>query len=304
MAKLFATLGAIAALNAGPVTAQDVEQAAAPEEIVVVGEPEEDAVRNLVGKVTRRARVDKPIGRFQDPVCVKVVGMPEGAAAVIAERIGQNVEAVGADVAAPECQPNALVAFTNDAGGELIRLREEEPWIFDDMREHEFERIVAENDGARAWHTMMTRDRYGRPLQRVRYVIELPLGGRREFEADEIVESEASRIRTPISMELTNAVVLIDLAHVEGKTFRQLADYATFRILASSGSEGMDEGGSIPSIMTLFESGSTPPAGMTTFDIAYLTALYDLSYHAQHTALQNATLRRYRQLLQAGRLPR
>ena len=76
---------------------------------------------------------------------------------------------------------------------------------------------------------------------------------------------------------------------------RPSADYATFRILANSGSEGMNESGSIPSIMTLFEGWGC----MATFDMAYLTALYDLRYHARHTALQNATLRRYRELMQA-----
>ncbi len=278
------------ALIASPLTAQD---APSDDEIVVVGKTEADAVKDLAETITRRSRVDKPISRFQDPVCLKVSGMPEERAALVEDRIEANARQVGAKLAEPDCKINTLVAFVNDAPGLFERLREDEPWLFNDMMRHEFDRVAKEDSGVRAWHTQMMRDSAGREIP-----YEVVLINGRHIEMPVLRVYKASRLQIPISMELTGSVVLIDLAHVSGKTFRQLADYASMRILGMTGSERVEGSDTrIPTIMTLFDEGETAPAGWTEFDQAYLTALYDTQYYARSGSVRNMTLRRYRGLI-------
>ena len=285
----FICLVSIILFGTAPLAAQDTSP---EDEIIVIGQSEAEAVRDLAENITRKSRIDKPISRFQSPVCVKVNGMPMDMAAMVEERIRQNVERVGAKVGKPDCAINALVAFVNDAPDLLTRLRAEEPWLFNDMLEHEFALLADEKDGVRAWHTQMLRDKDGReiPIQKIK----LPRYGRDVFMRN-LRSYDSSRRLIPISMELTGAVVLFDLARIESKTFRQLADYATLRILALSGSENVSaESQSIPSITTLFDDPGSTPSALSTFDEAYLTALYGAPYYAMSGSLQNATLRRYR----------
>lgn len=309
--KSFRTCLAVSALAFGAATAhaQDsdnptppVEQATPTEtegpqldsEIVVSGQLEEDAIRDVVKDITRRPRTGKPVAQFRAPVCVKVTGMPREYAEIMEARIKENVTAAGAEVGKPDCDLNSLVAVVQDPGKEVLRLQDDEPWIFEGILDYEFDRIVNETGGARAWHTIMIRDRFGRSIPYEE--IETDTG--RIIRVPVLQSTGASRIDTPIRMDLTGAVVLIDIAKIEGKTFRQLADYASFRILASSDGEGLNDASGIDSIMSLFSDVIEPPAGLTPFDSAYLEALYDLRYTARAGALQNATIRNFEEAIE------
>ena len=290
------------AFTASTANAQETEQEApaandAPQldsEIVVSGQLEEDAIRDVVKGITRRPRTGKPVAQFRAPVCVKVTGMPREYAVIMEERIRENVLTAGAEVGKEDCDLNSLVAIVQDPGKEVLRLQDDEPWIFEGILDYEFKRILNETGGARAWHTIMIRDRFGRSIP----YEEITTDTGRVIRVPVLQSTGASRIDPPVRMDLTGAVVLIDIAKIEGKTFRQLADYATFRILASSDGESLSNESGIDSIMSLFSEVVEPPSGLTPFDTAYLEALYDLRYAARAGALQNATIRNFEQAIE------
>ena len=79
---------------------------------------------------------------------------------------------------------------------------------------------------------------------------------------------------------------------LRGKTLRQIADYATIRLLASVYDDVIEVPGKPPSILSLFVSDSKPDA-ITDFDIAYLKALYELPPNSRDGAVIAAVVKRF-----------
>ncbi len=258
------------------------------QEIIVSGsrEAEEKALRTLTADVTRRPRIDKPSSRFYGPVCLRIIGIKADYSDVLASRIKDNARQVDAPVAQDGCQPNALVIFTKDARASVDWLRKEEPWIFTNLLDYEFDRIIAGTEAAHAWQTTELRSVDGKPLQ---YQI---INGR------EVVvnpQYQTGRLSPPVRVDMVGAVVMIDSAYIPGKTLQQLADYASFRLLASISetSEDGDGAEAMPTILSLFDDTANAPDELTRFDRAYLRALYNLRPNAPASAIRDATVRVY-----------
>ncbi|MBD2841354.1 hypothetical protein [Erythrobacter rubeus] len=101
----------------------------------------------------------------------------------------------------------------------------------------------------------------------------------------------ASRVQR-LRSEMRGAVVLIETAALREKTLRQIADYATLRILASVSDDVTSDANTPPTILTLFNE-DFGPAAITDFDIAYLEALYELSGISSDSAIIAAAVDRY-----------
>src|SRR5690606_5441913 len=72
---------------------------------------------------------------------------------------------------------------------------------------------------------------------------------------------------------ITSSMVFFDRDALEGTTLRQLADYAAMRVFAQTRDA---RGDNAPhSILSLFDEGAAPPEGLTAFDRAFLTTLYE-----------------------------
>src|SRR5690606_18221773 len=97
-----------------------------------------------------------------------------------------------------------------------------------------------------------------------------------------------SKIYSAIRNDIDYAIVLIDRDEIEGAGIGQLADYATFKGLAQTLPPVYDD-----SILALFGGGEARPDGLTDFDRAYLTALYqgvpNLPAPARRAQLEAAT---------------
>ena len=81
------------------------------------------------------------------------------------------------------------------------------------------------------------------------------------------------------------------MARVGGKSLLQLADYATFRILAQVQDLPQVEPQTLPTILSLFAQGDAPPDSLTEFDWAYLSGFYRMDRGAKLLATANATER-------------
>src|SRR5262249_10520279 len=83
----------------------------------------------------------------------------------------------------------------------------------------------------------------------------------------------ASRLTVPAVQDFTRTLVVIDSSRLAGINLGQISDY-----IAVAGLVDFDTDGNLceaPSILCLFTDPSKPPAGLTEWDRAFLSALYN-----------------------------
>jgi hypothetical protein len=265
-------------------TAQDAPDAAAPAKdpnIIVRPPPTEDErhkqLRDFTREVIRPPKLRQPIAKFAFPVCVDVRGLALEDAAVIAERIRENAEAlgVGAD-RAPDCVPTVRVAFMAPAAGPATGwLTLESPQLAH-LPQDQRNRVLAESGPVRAWSKIAVRDADGRAFRP-------HLGDQRSFPTFSLFEPY-SNSDPIITTEITGAAVLIAREASHGFTLGQLADYATMRALIDIGAPEGEV--AAPTILTLFTA-PDPPGGLTVFDKALVRELYDASRNAKPRRVYN-----------------
>lgn len=278
---------------ATPLSAQETQApppAEAGNEIVVTAEMEREAeqrLEQLTRTITRRPRTDKPLARQYDRICIAVIGLNPEFSMVLIEQMEANARRLDIPVGGEGCKPNTIIAFASNARGQIEQLREDSPWLFHEMLDHEYERVLRGNGGAHAWQTTEVREIDGKPLA----VIQVGDPPRQVQSADPF---NTTRLGQQIRTDMTASVVVFDSTAIEGKTLQQLADYASMRSFAPV--DDLSEGGpnATPSILTLFEDGLEPPEGMTDFDWAYLDALYKLPRNARGAAVHDAVWAEYR----------
>lgn len=287
-------------LPIGGVAAQDRDPPAAPTEpsstktddegIVVTGEraPETEVVRAQVESITRPARIDKPLARFHQPFCPTTIGIKEEYAAFLTERLRENAGEVGTPLASTNCDPNALLIFARDSAKTIQEMRKEQPWLFNNMLDQEWGKIVAGTGATHAWQSTEVRGVDGKFFRTIEIIV---FGQRKEVTVND--QYQSGRLNQPIRMDVTGAVVLIDIAHLPGKTLDQIADYATMRLLAPVEDIAANDAAAVPSILTLFTAPDTAPAGLTEFDNAYLRAFYALRPNANSLAIRDATVSKF-----------
>lgn len=95
---------------------------------------------------------------------------------------------------------------------------------------------------------------------------------------------------------MVGAVVLIETAALEEKTLRQIADYASVRVLASVSDDVTSDANTPPTILTLFNE-EFAPAAITDFDMAYLTSLYELPSTSRDPQIIATAVDRYLAIL-------
>ncbi|MET4131380.1 hypothetical protein ABIE62_000492 [Porphyrobacter sp. MBR-155] len=270
--------------------AQTSEQASGEveDEITVVGQKKREAVETLGKAITRPSRRGLPVGRFDAPICVKVSGLPADMAEIIKARIEENIGDLKViEVAEAGCDPNAFVGFLDEVDATVDQLREKEKWLFEGLLDYQIDRIYKGSDGVRAWHVFDLRNLDGSIIPATRKG-----GGGTSDHNDAVNRVESASRFVRLRNNLVGAVVLIEGSAIEGKTFRQLSDYATMRLLASTNDDVNDDNASLPTILTLF-NGQYAPDSLTEFDRAYLSALYELPANSMDGQIFAAAASRY-----------
>lgn len=263
---------------ASPAAGQDAPTAAepTPKPQIIVRPPPTEAerhkqLRDFTREVVRPPKLRQPIAKFAFPICVDVRGLAPEDAAVIAERIRENAEAlgVGAD-RAPDCVPTVRVAFMAPAAGPASAwLTPQSPQLAH-LASYQRERVLGERGPVRAWNKVAVRDAAGKAIRP-------QLGDQLRFPT--FTEIEPLSTSDPIiTTEITGAAVLISREAAHGFTLGQLADYATMRALLGTGE--VEAGAPVRTILTLFDD-AAPPAGLTDFDKALVRQLYDASRNAK-----------------------
>lgn len=257
----------------------------AQEPIVVTGERAEQA--KAAGKqgqaITQRPLEDYPLARRYAPLCLYTFGINREAGEVLAERITTNAQALGLRTGDKGCKPNAWIGFVRNSKAAVAQLRKTQPEMFGTLQKTEIDRIFGGSGAAQVWHTTEQRTIDGRALTN------LQLG-------DTTVKStslyQPGRLGSPIRSDILGSIVIFDMARVGGKSLLQLADYATFRILAQVQDLPQVAPQTLPSILSLFaEQGDAAPDSLTEFDWAYLSGFYRMDRGAKMLATSDATER-------------
>ena len=268
---------------AAPVAAQETPARTTPE--IIVRPPPTEAerhreLRDFTREVIRPPRLNQPVAKFAFPVCVEVRGLAPEDAAVIAERIRENAEALGVGAnREPDCVPTVRIAFMAPAAGPATAwLTPESPQLAH-LASYQRERVLGEAGPVRAWNKIVVRNAEGQPLHYAdpKAVLDRGVSLPPLFEPFSVTDPV-------ISTEITGAAVLIEREAAHGFTLGQLADYATMRALLGTGE--VEAGAPVRTILTLFDD-PAPPAELTDFDKALVRELYDASRNAKPRRVYN-----------------
>ena len=216
----------------------------------------------LAAPVPALAQSDEdPIARFEDPLCPGVAGLTQDAAEAMVGRIRANAEGLGLRLAQNgDCRANLVVAFVKDGQAYLSRLEANARYAFGDMSLADRRELLASPGPVRVFQRIVPHSRDGRPIPSHENLTDVP---------QTAMWMAHSKIYSATRNDIDYAMVLIDRDEIEGLGVGQLAHYATFRGLTEVLPQAYED-----SILALFNANAARPTGLTAFDHAYLTALY------------------------------
>lgn len=214
----------------------------------------------------------EPLAQFQMAVCPGVVGMPPEFAAMMVARIRAVAEMAKVPVDREKCKANLLVIFIPDGQAALQNMQHKGPWLFGEVDRADLSDLAADPDlkylaaepgPVHVWVSTETRGRLGEILT-----------GRNDGDEPAVLKTAnaQSHIYLPARQDIVASVVVIDIPSLNGLHVRQVADYVAMRGLAQTRPPG--QRGRVGTILSLFDKGAIPPLEMTTFDLAYLRAVY------------------------------
>lgn len=291
-----------AALLAGTLPAaaqaQDTQpEAESPEEsatIIVQGERELeiDELRDAVRDVAMRGRsYDRPLSRYQAPLCPMVVGMGERMGAYVSERIRSNAIAAGVEVADEGCDANAVLIVTDDQDKLIEGMRKSHPDFFDIFASRAIKAGQSRGDAAIVWSRFAMQGPLGRNGGASDVVVGNSLEGafaNAGGAAQERRLTRASKFDITYSMEKAFTTLVFDVDRLNGVHLDQLSDFATMRILGMpQPNVDIEQEGAL-SILNLFDAEpSAAPMRMTTLDMAYLKGLYAMRPNEPSSRLEH-----------------
>lgn len=238
MKHSLAVLAAFATAISAPAAAED-----AP--------PANDAVIDWGLTLAGNVLPEGKLHRLRHPMCLLVAAEDKALAKIVAERVVENAEQAGVAVKRGRCDPNTLIAVTDDAVGQLRDMRNQYLQFYGAHYLQQLDEMFATETASFAFHE---------PVQ-------LWMG-------PEVFQGQREVIGQP---DVFGAAVVIERAATEGLDPVQLADHATLRLLAptinaSKLPQEAPEGAA--TILALFSDRDSAPREMTAFDRAYLRSLY------------------------------
>jgi hypothetical protein len=220
---------------------------------------------------------DSSLARWQTvvPVCPLVAGLGRDDGEFILARLSKIAAAAGAPLARAHCRPNLFIVVSADPDGLLNAWGKRDVWMFGNEADQggtKIRKFLSANSPIRVWYNAELYSTEGTPLGNNE-----ALGGN---ERRTNLRAEATRLVFNETRDLTSALVMVDGPRAKGVNFGQLAAYIAMIGLAEIRS---DAAADAPSILNLFSGPEEArPAGLSTWDEAFLKALY----HTRHTDKQ------------------
>lgn len=299
----------IAALAAASMQPQVASTPSPEDQIVVEGRQTKQTATEYVDQLLPTA-MGSEIGRFEEPVCPKVIGLAEPYNTQVIDRIRRVAKASNIDVAATGCTPNLVIITAADKRAMIDVLRKSRPGYFDGVPADQLKRLADSPRPFAAWQVTDEIAADGMPIGRssnlpaggsgARLVGPAPQGRTDSFAAGDYARLKTtespSRIRTTTKQRVLSSIVVIETGALRNATIDQLADFAFVRAMLPT--ERRDQEAPASSILSLFNTGVTPetgPQSLTWYDVAFLKSLRstrsDTSSDVQVSEIRNQIVR-------------
>lgn len=278
---LFVSAGAVCAQtpNAGASHAVPGVTVTAPSNLT----PAQQVER--FGQVDAKGR----LARWDVPVCPVAVGLPPDFDAFLVKRIRTVAEQVGGRVDVEPCQANILILITPHPAEVSRKLADfkarqlaGDRWPLDKRK---LEAFATAKDPVRWLFVSDTIQTAGSSAATPSSLsaggdsggssLEAILGNTAEPGAPQFDHIHPSRLRPTGDEAFTKVVIVVDANRIAGLSAGQVADYLTMASLAHVQNETSFAG--TDTVLNLFASSldvAHRPAGLTSWDTDYLTALY------------------------------
>jgi hypothetical protein len=274
-AALAAAFGGIA------LAAAQASQPSDPAETIIVtgtkSTPEE--TRRRAVEFVRGAGVataQRPVARWEDPVCPRVLGLQTPYAGMVEARLRTIAEETRIDVAREPCRTNIVVSFVADAGAVARAVAARAPRRLEEVPSGARAALLDGTAPVRWWYSTDTRGRDGMPARSAPppWTEGNAEGGGSMIPAGIPIlqQYDSSIVSTQAARVLTAATVVVDVNRVEGMPLDAVASYAALVAFAEIRASDFSPSGSI---LGLFEAESRLRA-LTEWDMAFLSALYRL----------------------------
>jgi|HubBroStandDraft_6_1064221.scaffolds.fasta_scaffold454955_2 hypothetical protein len=247
----------------------------------------EHRVFNFVTDITRSAPRGESLHIWRAPICPLVAGLPKDQGEFVLARLSQAAQAAGAPLDGEKCRPNLYVVFTQEPDELIKTWREHSNRSFGGVRgtPAAVDRFATRREPVRVWYNREFGSADGGPLTSDSSMEGFALNG-----SAAVVNKRAKDTRLTFNevMLFSSVIVVVDGNQVTGLQFGQLADFIA---MASMTELDLDAPlGTAPTILQLFTAraaGATPPSGLTTWDSAFLKALY---YTPLKSVMQRSTI--------------
>ncbi len=223
----------------------------------------ERRVKTFVSGITKVPFEDS-LARWQKemPICPTVAGLTHDHAEYILTGLSQIAEAAGAPLAPESCSPNFYVIVTSVPDELMAAWSKRDPWLFGDAGGTKIRQFLTAYTPVRVWYNATFFNGDGSPCR---------------WEEGIPICAAGGHIRWGAVRDLSSVIVLIDAPRAKGVNYGQLAAYVAMVGLAEIRIDAKI--GDAPTILRLFtDSANAPALGMSTWDTAYLKALY----HTEH----------------------
>ena len=198
--------------------------------------------------------------RWNSPICLAVLGLSAEDVKLVSARLSQISLSSGAALARSPCQPNFIVVATSEPDRVLSAWYARDGRLFGDAPSARIRQFLESSQSrpVRLWYNID----WGRKS-----------GTRNGHFIPSNTRAESSTFVGNAAVDFLSVFAIIDTRRTEHTTLDQLADY-----VAMAGLTRVDldaDLGSAPSILRLFEaSGEHQPSGLSSWDAAFLKALY------------------------------
>ena len=264
-------LPAMAAIAAPPLPSAPQAQSEL-QSVTVEGRRERETlerrVKTFVSSITS-APYQESLAQWQKeiPICPEVSGLPYADGEYVLARFSQIARDAGASLAGEVCSVNLRVVVTSVPDDLAAEWGKRTPAMFGDASTSKLRQFLKTTAPVRVWYNTTLFTGNGLPC-RVILNDALPY-----CEQD----AETAQVRIAALRDFFSVIIVVDANKIKGISMGQLAGYIGMIGLAEIRIDA--KLGDAPTILRLFsDPANAPPLGLSSWDEAYLKALY----HTQH----------------------
>ena len=244
-------------------------------------------------------------GRWRDPVCVEVVGLPTPEqAAMVKARIESVAQAVGVPKPEANCRANVEIVFSDKPAQVMDLVAKRREYLLGYWHVHLREQLKRITHPIQSWYVTATQAEGSGDAA-------LATNGFGQFvqtHGNKIIDDPwqmppagcaGSHFTSCLTSEFNNVFIVADTKALQGRELGLVADYMV--MLALSRPRSLDSCNGLESVLDLFVSppcpSLKPPDGLTPADAAYLTALYESDLRAKKLGEQGEISMRMARIL-------